>query len=108
MAFLGILGSLPCPENEMALEISPSDEKREKWGRLIKSYIELGVITREQLGSSVGKLSFPQTSIFGRFGIPLLCPLYQKLNAPKYHPLLSGREIRAPQWWAAALKYQRT
>ena len=63
----------------------------------------MGVITHDQLESLIGRLSFSQTSIFGRFGRPMMTQLYNKLNARRYHPILSTNEIRIPQWWRTAL-----
>ena len=85
MISLGLNGSFPGPDNGMALEISLTAEKKEKWINAIHEYLTLWVITREQLDSLIGKLSFSQTAIFGRVGRPLLSAFYQKLNARRYH-----------------------
>ena len=70
---------------------------------MIDRVLELGVVTHSQLDPLVGRLSFLQTSIFGRVGRPMIPPLYIKLNAANYRPALSDREIMALHWWVTAL-----
>ena len=103
MTFLGIQGSFPSPSNGMTLEVSLPEDKKKKWVDMITQIIDLGIITHDQLESLIGRLSFSQTSIFGRFGRPMMTQLYNKLNARRFHPVLSTNEIRILQWWRTAL-----
>ena len=103
MIFFGLEGSFPNPHNDMTLSIALPEEKKTKWAAAINKIIQLGTITRDQLESLIGRLSFPQTSVFGRFGRPMMAILHQKHNARTFHPLLSEREVRTLQWWVTAL-----
>ena len=87
----------------MLLEVSLPADKASRWVSMIDEILKLGTVTRDQLESLIGRLSFPQTSIFGRFGRPMLSPLYGLLNSPSFRPLLSTRATRALQWWKVAL-----
>ena len=104
VAFLGLLGRFPNPGNDMTLSIALPEDKKTNWATIIDKIPTLGVVQHSQLESLIGKLSFSQTSIFGRFGRPMLTPLQIKLNARHFRTLLSDREIRIPQWWASGLK----
>ena len=103
MTFLGVQGIFPSPTNGMTLEVSLPADKKQKWADAITRILDLGVITHDQLESLIGRLSFSQTSIFGRFGRPMLTHLYTKLNAHRYHPVLETKEIRILQWWRTSL-----
>ena len=70
----------------MAVEISLQGEKARDWATKIDSILEMGVTPRPELDSVIGRLSPPQTSILGRFGITALSPLYDKVNGPYYRP----------------------
>lgn len=101
--FLGLEGSFPFPQSGMTLSIDHPLVKRVNWARMIDNILELGVATHSQLESLIGRLSFSQTSIFGRFGRPMISPLYVNLDTLHYHPILSDREIRVLQWWKTAI-----
>lgn len=103
MTFLGIQGGFPFPENGAALEVSLPGEKGTKWIDAVAKILDIGVVTHDQLESLIGRLSFSQTSIFGRFGRPMMTHLYTKLNAKRPHPVLTTKEIRILQWWRTAL-----
>ena len=103
MTFLGVQGIFPSPTNGMTLEVSLPTDKRQKWADAIARILNLGVITHDQLEPLIGRLSFSQTSIFGRFGRPMLTHLYTKLNAHRYHPVLETKEIRTLQWRRTSL-----
>ena len=103
VTFLGLLGDFPRPGNKMTLSITLPEEKKADWVALITEIQTLGVVSRDQLASLVGGLSFSQTSIFGRFGRPMLTPLHVKLNATQFRPQPSGREKRILQWRPSAL-----
>ena len=107
VTFLGLLGKFPTPENDMTLEISLSPDKVTSWSDRIDKFLELGVITPTELDSLIGRLSFSQTSIFGRFGRPFLAHLYAKQNAPYYSHILSDREQRSLRWWCTMLRQMK-
>lgn len=76
--------------------------KRPPGSTQYRKYYSNGAITRDQLGRSIGRLSFSKTSLFGRRGRPVMSPLHIKLNTHFYHPLLTEREVRVLQWRVAA------
>ena len=51
----------------------------------------------------IGKLSFAQTSVFGRFGRALLIPLHDKLRDRPYSEIIPAREIDIPLWGGQAI-----
>ena len=67
MTSLGLLGSFPGPENEMTLETSLPDDKKRPWAEMILRILRTGAISRDDLESLIWRLSFSQTSLFGRF-----------------------------------------
>ena len=73
------------------------------WTVTIQRILSAGFISRAELESAIGRLSFTQTSAFGRIGRGMMAPLYTKLRAAPYHPVLSDRGETALAWWAAAL-----
>ena len=101
--FLGIEWKFPNPSNGMTLALALPLGKKTRWTDAINKIIKLGVVTHDQLESLAGRLSFSQTSVFGRFGRPMLTPLYNKLNTTTSHPLLTEKETMVLQWWATAL-----
>ena len=103
LTFLGIQGDFPSPKNGMALEVSLPEDKKTNWADPIAKILDLCVITHDQLESLIGRLSFSQTSIFGRFGRPMMTHLYTKLNTFRYHPILNTKEVRILQWWGTSL-----
>ena len=102
LTFLGLEGSAPAPVTGMDFAINLPISKRTNLTDTIDHILELGVVTHSQIYSLLGRLSFSETSTFGRFGRPTM-PLYVKLNAANYRPILSGREISVLQWWGNAL-----
>ena len=103
MTFLGIQGGFPSPANGMTLEVPLPADKKTKWVDAITRILDIGVITHDQLESLIGRLSFSQTSIFGRFGRPMMTHLYTKLNAIRYHPVLTTKEVRILQRWRTSI-----
>ena len=101
--FLGLLGLFPNPRRDMTLSIILPGGKKTKWVAAIKATLGEGAVSRDLLDPLVGRLSFPQTSLFGRFGRPMMTPLHTKANTLHYKPTLSEREIRTLQWRASAL-----
>lgn len=80
LTLMGLSGRFPNPTNDMTLGISLPETKKTTRSAMIQQILDLGVVTYAQLASLIGGLSFPQTSIFGRFGRPMMGPLYAKLN----------------------------
>ena len=100
---LGLEGDSPHPVNDMCLRISLSPDNARNWGEMISRILQCGVITHGELESTIGRLSFAQTSIFVRFGRAMISPVYAKLHSKNYRLLLEDRERTALGWWAVAL-----
>ena len=75
------------------------------WSSKLTEFIQRGTITHKEIESAIGRLSFAQTSVFGRVGQLMLTVLYQKVNAHFYDPKLSGRELSTHRWRSAALAH---
>ena len=73
------------------------------WDATIQRILTAGFIPHSESGSVIARLSFTQTSVFGVVGRSMMAPLYAKLRADPYLPVLSGRETAAVAWWAASL-----
>ena len=101
--FLGLLGSSPRPLRDMTLSIIPPEDKKVRWVAAIKLILTNGSISRDHLDSLAGRLSFSQTSLFGRFGRPMMTPLHMKANTSPFIPTLTERETRTLQWRVTAL-----
>ena len=82
----------------------PPDEKGEKWAKLRRGFLSEWRIDSTALESLIGKLSFSQTCLFGKFARTQLRPLYQKLYRRFYVAKLSPREIPTLKWWSAVLR----
>ena len=61
------------------------------------------MISHQELESLNGRMSFAQTSIFGRFCRALMKPLYRKANAAFYQPALSPSDIKVLEGWRGML-----
>ena len=101
--FLGLTAFFPRPSNGMSLVISLPREKAHHWAKIILEIIATAHLSHATLESLIGRLSFAQTSVFGRFARAMLKPLYAKLFSPRYHPQLSLPLLRNLQWWASSL-----
>ena len=60
---------------DMSLSASMPDEKSLLWGARIGRFLSLGAIHHKELEWAVGRLSFAQTSVFGRVGRAMLTVL---------------------------------
>ena len=69
----------------------------------IKEILDLGTITRQELGSLIGKLSFLKTSIFGSICRSIMAPPHGMHNSPNPHPLISEMVRMSLQWRVMAL-----
>ena len=69
----------------------------------IAAHAACGRISHADLESVIGRLSFTQTSVFGRIGRAVLSPLYTKLHSKSYDPTLCLKELTTLRWWVVAL-----
>lgn len=86
----------PCAENRYVLHISiPPEKKRASWAALLSDFLTKGSISHRELLKLIGRLSFSQTLLFGKFGRTQLRPLYQKLHRRGYNARLTdaGRAV---------------
>ena len=107
IAFLGLEGSFPSPANGMTLSIRLPPSKAKTWTSMIERIITTGSISHKELESVIGRLSFTQTSVFGRIGRAMLSPLYIKLHTDTYFPALSLKEATCLRWWTVALAHMK-
>ena len=103
ITFLGLEGFFPGRDNSMLLSVDLTESKKRKWAERISEFLDAGVISHQELESLNGRLSFSQTSVFGRFGRALMQPLYKKVNAACYQPVLSAADARVLEWWRGML-----
>ena len=103
LALLGVFGEFHGPRNDMSLTISLPKAQSVASSLNLRDFITRWTIHREKLAIVIAKLSFAQTSIFGRVCRAMMTSLYQKINAPLYSPDLSDREASAVPWRAIAL-----
>ena len=101
--FLGLLGSFLVPQKGLILSIELPQGKIAKWPHIIRDRIADGRITSKHLEKLIGKLSFAQTSVFGRFGRSLLIPLRDKLSERPYSEILPTMEIDILLWRGHAI-----
>ena len=104
---LGLVGPFPDPPNGMLLSIDVTDVKKEGRASRIGEFLVIERIPHKDLESLTGRLSFSQTSIFGRFGRALIRPLYRKLYGYYYDGSISGPGRIILQWWSGLLKALR-
>ena len=86
IVFLGLMASFPNPSSNMTLSLSLSPEKSVRWLALVDLIIADRKIPHTTLESLIGRLSFAQAAVFGRFTRAMLKPLYAKLYDPRYAP----------------------
>ena len=75
IAFLCLSGWFPGRYNGHTLHISLPDEKRTAWAALLRDYTCKGSTAHQELEKLIGRLSFPQTLLFGKFARTQLRPL---------------------------------
>ena len=100
---LGLLGEFPPPGSGMLLRISLPVEKKVRRGLLASDISQDGRIQSKNLDGVIGKLSFTQTSGFGRYGRTML-----KSHAWQVTRISLLRNTYAAtygfsQWWASSL-----
>ena len=92
VTFLGLQGTYPAEKTDFVLQICLPAEKKKAWSALILSYLSQGRISYQELEKLIGRLSFSQTLLFGKFARTQLRPLYQKLYRRVYNATLSAEE----------------
>ena len=91
------------PGGNFQLAISLTPEKRGKWPRLLRAYLTSGEFPRGCLGKLIGRLSFSQTAIFGKFFRAPLRPLYNKLYRRACNSLLPKLARDTLRWWGEVI-----
>ena len=99
MTLLGLLSPFHRKGNNFHLAISLTPEKRERWHSLIRPYLAKGDLSHSCTGKLIGRLSFSQTAIFGKFDRAQLRPLYTKLYRRVYNSRLPQLERDSLRWW---------
>ena len=87
ITFLGREGSFPCKANNCKLSVSLTDEKARKWADEVSGYGRNRSISSPELEKLIGKLSFSQANLFGKFARTQLPPLYKKFYSRDPPPL---------------------
>ena len=104
ITFLGLLGWFPTAENNYTLHISLPEEKRQAWSALLADFISKRSLSHQELEKLIGRLSFSQTLLFGKFARTQLRPLYQKLHRRVYNARLTASELAVFQWWERVIR----
>ena len=104
VTFLGLFGSFPAECNGGRLSVRLTDEKARNWAKSIELILAGGWVSYPCLEGLIGKLSFSQTAMFGKFARPQMRALYRKLYRKSYAPSLESREVAALKWRMAILK----
>ena len=74
---------------------------------MIKRVVDSGSVSPMELESIVGRLSFTQTSVFGRVGRWMMAPRYAKLRDFPYRQALSQKESTALRWRTVAIGHMK-
>ena len=104
-SFLGIKATLPAFANKFKLFLSLDDDKSAKWVELISEFIRSRSIDHKSLDKLIGRLSFAQTNIFGKFARSLAQILYDKLHAHPYQSALGDDVVCILRWWKSTLSH---
>ena len=102
-SFLGIRAVLPSTSNAFRLSLSLDPEKAAVWSTLLEDYIKTRTIDHKSLDRLIGRLSFAQTNIFGKFARSLAQALYDKLHAHPYKENIDEPTLLILDWWRVAL-----
>ena len=84
-----------------------TDGKKQNSATRIKEFPNNGRIPHNELESLTGRLSFPQTSIFGRLGRAMMHPIYRKLYGYYYDNSISDVGRITLEWRLGLLKSLR-
>ena len=109
LQFLGLTVDPLPPQisNGAILNISLPEGKILLRATLIEEIIAKGSVQHKQLEELICKLSFTQTSVFGRFARTLLKPLNRKLHSRPYISALSSSEPNPLSWREASVRAAR-
>ena len=99
IAFSVLLGSFPSKENGAVLPICMPDEKSRALAALIRSYLAQNRLSYQEIEKLIGRLSFSQTLLFGKFARTQLRPLYTKMRRKYFCASLSAQERATIVWW---------
>ena len=102
--FLGLLGDFPSLSNGGRLAVSLTTEKADSWLNLVLTVLKEGRISHQVLEGLIGKLSFSQAALFGKFARSQMRVLYRKLYRKIYCSQLSHRERAVLIWWCAIFR----
>ena len=80
------------------------EEQIRKWPALVDEAVSPRMIHRKSLMELIGGLTFTQTSIFWRFGRTPNKPLYKMLYPNHYSEILTGDDVRIPEWRGAPIR----
>ena len=92
VTFAGLLGTYSAKEADFVLRNCLQAEKEKARPAPVLSYLVQGWISSHRLEKLVGRLTFSQTSLFGKFARAHLRPLYRKLYRRVYNSALSAEE----------------
>ena len=104
IVFLGLKGTFPSLANGRQLLVTLPDEKANKWADEIVACAQANAIQRDALEKLIGKISFSQTALFGKFPRTMISPLYKKLHAKQYRAFINLQEKRIFEWWASTIR----
>ena len=103
VTFLGLRGFFPCRENGWKLQITLPSDKAKAWADYVRSFRQRGSIHALELETLIGRLSFSQTCLFGKFARTQMRCLYKKLHRRVYVAKFTPRELLSLRWWEAVL-----
>ena len=95
---LALEGPFPDHSDGMLLPADLTDDKKRNWETRIEEFLRYGRITQKVLESLTARLSFSQTSIFGRFGRATTHPLSRKLYIFYYDNPISDVDRITIEW----------
>ena len=90
--FLGLLGEFHSGKNEGRLAVRLTGDKANSWLNLVLEVLDKDRISHQRLEWVLGKLSFPQSAIFGEFARSQTRALYRELYRKIYASQLPARE----------------
>ena len=105
ITFLGLLGDFPSFDNGGRLAVCLTAEKASAWCNLVLTVLKEGRISHQVLEGLIGKLSFSQAALFGKFARSQMRVLYRKLYRKIYCSQISLRE-RAVLTWRCAIFHE--
>ena len=104
VSFLGLEGIAPHVRNGRKSEIRLTTEKARRRSSQLREALSANTISQVDLEKVIGRLSFSQTSVFGKFARAQMLPFYTKLYRRKYIPQLSPLERFTFRWRIRVLK----